>query len=111
MLLLNIVAAFSLLPCAVKAAEVGSSGTLSSLDGGLGGTVKVVDKTTLMISGYKLKDASAPALYWWGSTSDDLSSGFRINNEQVTKPPVVREAQRQLWSGHSVQGRPNGAGF
>ncbi|KAM4054461.1 electron transfer DM13 domain-containing protein [Hirsutella rhossiliensis] len=85
-MLLKAAAILSLLPYAAVAAEAGWSGTLSSLDGGLGGTVKVVDNTTLMISDYKLKDASAPALYWWGSTTDNLPSGFRINNEQVTKP-------------------------
>lgn len=38
-----------------------------------------------MISDYTLKDASAPALYWWGATDDAIKNGFRISNEQVTK--------------------------
>ncbi|KAK2590350.1 hypothetical protein QQS21_011960 [Conoideocrella luteorostrata] len=73
------------LAASATAAEVGWSGKLSSLDGGLGGSVKVVNDSALEVSGYTLKDASAPALYWWGSTTDKLSSGFRINNERVDK--------------------------
>lgn len=65
--------------------KIGWTGKLSSLDGGLGGTVKVVDSTTLMISDYMLEDASAPALYWWGTTDGTLKDGFRISNEQVTE--------------------------
>jgi hypothetical protein len=72
------------LPTLAADPKIGYSGTLSSLDGGLGGTVTVVDATTLKISGYKLEDASAPALYWWGATDDNLSGGFRISNAQVT---------------------------
>ncbi|KAF9870915.1 domon domain-containing protein [Colletotrichum karsti] len=66
------------------AQKVGWSGKLSSLDGGLGGTITVVDASTLMISDYTLKDASAPALYWWGTTGNTIKDGFRISNEQVT---------------------------
>lgn len=73
------------LPCAAMASATGSSGKLSSLDGGLEGTVTVVDDTTVMIENYQLEDASAPALYWWGATDDDLSGGFRISNEQVSE--------------------------
>ncbi|KAI8221781.1 Cytochrome b561, DM13 and DOMON domain-containing protein [Colletotrichum sp. SAR 10_77] len=65
--------------------KIGWSGKLSSLDGGLGGTVTVIDASTLMISDYTLKDASAPALYWWGATDDGIKNGFRISNEQITK--------------------------
>ncbi|KAJ5017262.1 hypothetical protein K4K57_009168 [Colletotrichum sp. SAR 10_99] len=65
--------------------KIGWSGKLSSLDGGLGGTLTVIDASTLMISDYTLKDASAPALYWWGATDDVIKHGFRISNEQVTK--------------------------
>jgi len=61
----------------------GWSGKLSSLDGGLGGTVVVSDARTLVVQDYKLEDASAPALYWWGSTSSNLADGFRISNKQV----------------------------
>ncbi|KAG7294112.1 hypothetical protein NEMBOFW57_004176 [Staphylotrichum longicolle] len=61
----------------------GWSGKLSSLDGGLGGTVVVTNANTLAVQGYKLEDASAPALYWWGSTSSNLATGFRISNKQV----------------------------
>lgn len=75
----------TLLCCSALAADQGFAGTLSSLDSGLGGTVEVVDDKTLMISDYTLEDASAPALYWWGSTTDDLPSGFRISNEQITE--------------------------
>ena len=73
-------------PLAALAASAGASGKLSSLDGGLGGTVTVVNNTAIMIDGYMLKEASAPALYWWGSTTNDLPSGFRINNERVSMP-------------------------
>ncbi|POR34402.1 Electron transfer DM13 [Tolypocladium paradoxum] len=79
-------AALLALPCAALAAESGWTGTLSSLDGGLGGTVKVANDSAITISNYMLKDASAPALYWWGATSSDLPKGFRINNERVSRP-------------------------
>jgi hypothetical protein len=69
----------------VSTQKIGWSGKLSSLDGGLGGTVEVVDSKTLMITDYKLADASAPALYWWGTTDGVIKDGFRISNEQVTK--------------------------
>lgn len=85
-MLLNSLVALVALPCAALAAESGWTGTLSSLDGGLGGTVKVVNDSAIRISNYKLKDASAPALYWWGATNGDLPKGFRINNERVSKP-------------------------
>lgn len=65
--------------------KVGWSGELSSLDAGLGGTVTVKDKETLEITDYTLEDAGAPALYWWGATSDELADGFRISNTQVTE--------------------------
>lgn len=68
---------------APAATKMGWAGELSSLDGGLGGTVVVTDANTLVINDYRLEDASAPALYWWGSTSSDLSDGFRISNQQV----------------------------
>ncbi|KJZ73023.1 hypothetical protein HIM_07595 [Hirsutella minnesotensis 3608] len=87
----------------VLGADVGATGTLSSLDAGLGGTVTVANETALTISNYKLKDASAPALYWWGSTSDSLSSGFRINNEQVTKPASTNDITISLDAGHTAK--------
>ncbi|RYP04875.1 hypothetical protein DL764_004198 [Monosporascus ibericus] len=67
----------------VMAAEVGDTGVLNGLDAGLAGTVTVRDENTLEISGYTLEDASAPALYWWGATTEDLSSGWRIHTERV----------------------------
>jgi len=64
--------------------KTGWSGKLSSLDGGLGGTVTVVNTSALLVNDYALEDASAPALYWWGSKSSSISEGgFRISNEQV----------------------------
>jgi hypothetical protein len=78
----------ALSPATIFAAESpskdGYSGTLSSLDGGLGGTVTVIDANTIEIMDFTLEDASAPALYWWGSETEELSSGFRISNAQVT---------------------------
>ena len=65
--------------------KIGSSGELSSLDAGLGGTVNVVDSTTLEIPDFVIEDASAPALYWWGATDDDLADGFRISEQEVTE--------------------------
>jgi len=64
------------------------SGTLSTLDGGLQGTVTVPsqDDHTLSVTNYKLEDASAPALYWWGSASSSLADGFRISEKHVTEP-------------------------
>jgi hypothetical protein len=70
---------------AQSAQKAGYAGTLSSLDGGLGGTVTVIDDKTLMITNYKLEDASAPALYWWGATNTNLKGGFRISSKQVTE--------------------------
>ncbi|CAM1503128.1 Fc.00g079040.m01.CDS01 [Cosmosporella sp. VM-42] len=86
-----VISALSLIPTAIAAdsnstaSKVGWSGKLSSLDGGLGGTVKVVDSKSLQIDNYKLEEASAPALYWWGATDGDVGSGFRISNERVSK--------------------------
>jgi hypothetical protein len=37
-----------------------------------------------MISNYELQDASAPALYWWGTTDGVLKDGFRISNDHIT---------------------------
>jgi hypothetical protein len=61
------------------------TGTLSSLDGGLSGTITVTSPTTLLVTRYTLEDASAPALYWWGTANSQLRDGFRISNTQVTK--------------------------
>jgi len=63
--------------------KTGWSGKLSSLDGGLEGVVTVVDPTTLLIKDYKLEDGHAPALYWWGSTTNSLKNGFRISSKLV----------------------------
>ncbi|KAL7935684.1 hypothetical protein V8C35DRAFT_297931 [Trichoderma chlorosporum] len=84
-----------------SAASVGDSGTLSSLDGGLGGVVTVASSTTLQITQYKLADASAPELYWWGSTSSDLSSGFRISNLHITEAATSDSMTINLDAGHS----------
>ncbi|KAK0743838.1 hypothetical protein B0T18DRAFT_416017 [Schizothecium vesticola] len=70
---------------AIAANKTGWRGTLSSLDGGLGGTIIVADEDTLVINSYALEDGLAPALYWWGSASPRLSEGFRISNKQVNE--------------------------
>lgn len=85
---------------AVRAAQVGDSGTLSSLDGGLGGVVTVASDSSLQITQYKLADASAPELYWWGSTSSDLSSGFRISNTHITEAATSDTLTINLDAGH-----------
>ncbi|KAI9867670.1 MAG: hypothetical protein M1813_008470 [Trichoglossum hirsutum] len=82
--------------------KAGWSGTLSSLSGGLQGVVKVVDPTTLMISGFKLGDASAPALYWWGATDGNLKGGFRISNTQVKDKSSGTEITIKLDAGKTV---------
>ncbi|KAI9800019.1 MAG: hypothetical protein M1833_003548 [Piccolia ochrophora] len=82
--------------------KVGYSGTLSSLDGGLQGTVKVVDSDTLEISDYELEEASAPALYWWGSTDDSLENGFRISNTQVSEASTGDSLEIKLDAGKST---------
>ncbi|KAL7787066.1 hypothetical protein V8C37DRAFT_391309 [Trichoderma ceciliae] len=89
------------LPTVISAAKVGDSGTLSSLDGGLGGVVSVASNSSLEVSQYKLADASAPQLYWWGSTSSDLSSGFRISNTHITTAATSDSLTIDLDAGHS----------
>ncbi|KAJ2902575.1 hypothetical protein MKZ38_000335 [Zalerion maritima] len=85
------------------AADVGATGDLSSLDAGLQGTVTVKDSDTLEISGYTLEDASAPALYWWGhNEEDDIESGYRINNEQVTETADDETIDVALDAGYSA---------
>ena len=84
------------------ATKVGWTGTLSSLDGGLGGTVTVVDANTLMITGYKLEDASAPALYWWGATDGNLKGGFRISNMHVTEKATTDKITIKLDAGKTT---------
>jgi hypothetical protein len=79
--------------------KIGYSGTLSSLDGGLGGIVSVVDSKTLKISNYKLEDASAPALYWWGSTTNKIQDGFRISNARVSEKAMANTLTINLDSG------------
>ncbi|KAL7959001.1 hypothetical protein V8C34DRAFT_304354 [Trichoderma compactum] len=51
------------LPAIDSASQVGASGTLSSLDGGLGGVVTVASDSSLQVTQYKLADASVPGLY------------------------------------------------
>lgn len=79
-----------------NASRVGYTGTLSSLDGGLGGTVRVVDTTTLQITDYTLKDASAPALYWWGTNDGVIKNGFRISSKQVTEAATTNTLDIKL---------------
>jgi hypothetical protein len=83
--------------------KAGYSGELSSLDGGLGGTVTVVDAETLRINDYQLEDASAPALYWWGSEDDDLSNGFRVSSEQVTDAAETDTLTIELDNGYTTE--------
>ncbi|EHK16461.1 uncharacterized protein TRIVIDRAFT_227326 [Trichoderma virens Gv29-8] len=89
------------LPAVISASSVGDSGTLSSLDGGLGGVVTVASDSSLKITQYKLADASAPELYWWGSTSSDLSAGFRISNTHITEAATSDTLTINLDAGHS----------
>lgn len=68
------------------AAEKGWTGEINiKTDAGLGGTVTVINDTAVMIKDYTLKAASAPALYWWGSTGEDISKGFRVNSKRVSE--------------------------
>ncbi|PTB35022.1 uncharacterized protein TrAFT101_006438 [Trichoderma asperellum] len=96
---LSLLSAFTL-PVTITASQVGDSGTLSSLDGGLGGVVTVVSNSSLKISKYELADASAPELYWWGSASKDLSSGFRISNAHITQAATSDSLTINLDAGH-----------
>lgn len=98
--MLYTIASLALLASSALAAETGDVGTIKTLDGGLGGTVHVVNDSALMISDYTLKDASAPALYWWGSKDSKLSGGFRINNERVDKPASTNSIVIALDAGH-----------
>ncbi len=60
--------ASALFPLAASQASAdtkkGWTGQLSSLDGGLKGTVVVAATDKLVVNNYQLEDASAPALYW-----------------------------------------------
>ncbi|CEJ89626.1 hypothetical protein VHEMI05460 [[Torrubiella] hemipterigena] len=85
-----------------SAAETGWSGAIQTKDGGLGGVVTVVNDTTLMISKYTLKAATAPALYWWGATDSNLPKGFRINNERVSEPAKTDSITISLDAGHKA---------
>lgn len=83
--------------------KVGFEGTFSrGSEGGLEGTVMVQDANTLVVSNYVLADAGAPALYWWGATTDDLSSGFRISEKQVTETADDETLQIPLDAGKTV---------
>lgn len=84
------------------AAETGWSGAISTKDGGLGGTVSVINDTAIMISSYTLKDASAPALYWWGAKDSNLPKGFRINNERVSMPASTNSIVIPLNAGYKA---------
>ncbi|KAF4624288.1 hypothetical protein G7Y89_g13885 [Cudoniella acicularis] len=99
------IAAFSTLAVAqnsTSSQKIGWSGTLSSLDGGLGGVVTVVNANTLQISSYTLKDASAPALYWWGTTDGVLKDGFRISNTHITTAATSNMLTINLDAGHTT---------
>ncbi|KAI9798685.1 MAG: hypothetical protein M1833_004674 [Piccolia ochrophora] len=71
-------------------------------EGGLSGSVFVQDARSLLIKDYQLLDAAAPALYWWGASTDDLSSGFRISEEQVIETSAGGELQIKLDSGKTT---------
>ncbi|KAM7202696.1 hypothetical protein V8F33_002622 [Rhypophila sp. PSN 637] len=97
----------SLASAAVQAADSdknkqGWSGKLSTLDGGLQGTVTVSAPDKLVITDYKLEDASAPALYWWGSATSSLSDGFRISNKHVTEAATSDTTEIMLDAGKST---------
>lgn len=66
-----------------NAAEVGESGQLSSLMGGLQGDVVIVDDHTIVVKGFELKKLGGPPLNWYGSLKDDIPHGFRISEEEV----------------------------
>lgn len=83
-------------------AQPGFTGTIEGMDGGLAGTFEVVDETTLELTGFTLEDGSAPALYWWGSETSDLSSGFRISDEQVTGEHEDEELTIKLDTGKTT---------
>lgn len=89
-------------PTSNDTTKLGWAGQLSSLDGGLQGTVKVLSPTTLVIAGFKIADAGAPALYWWGSTDGNLKGGFRISNAQVKEVSTGKDLQVQLDAGKTV---------
>ena len=82
--------------------KVGFSGALSTLDGGLSGTVTVQSANTLLIKNYQLGDGGAPALYWWGSTTSSLRSGFRISEERVSKVSDGEDLQVSLDAGKTT---------
>ncbi|KAM7214814.1 hypothetical protein V8F06_009804 [Rhypophila decipiens] len=97
----------SLASAAVQAADSdkdkkGWSGKLSTLDGGLEGTVTVSAPDKLVVTDYKLEDASAPALYWWGSATSSLSDGFRISNKHVTEKATLDTTEIMLDAGKST---------
>ncbi|PKS08613.1 hypothetical protein jhhlp_004999 [Lomentospora prolificans] len=84
-------------------AEPGWTGTIHGMDGGLAGTFEVIDDKTLKLTGFTLEDGSAPALYWWGSETEDLSSGFRISEEQVEGEHENEELTIALDSGKTAK--------
>ncbi|EPE34248.1 hypothetical protein GLAREA_07261 [Glarea lozoyensis ATCC 20868] len=86
----------------VSTTKVGYSGVLTKTDGGLGGTVTVKNAMTLEITSYTLKDASAPALYWWGTTNGVLKDGFRISNTQVTMAAASTTLEINLDAGKTT---------
>lgn len=66
-----------------NAAEVGESGQLSSLMGGLQGDVIIKDENTIVVKGFELQKLGGPPLNWYGSLKDDIPHGFRISEEEV----------------------------
>lgn len=67
-----------------NAAQVGDSGKLSSLMGGLQGDVVVTSDNTLTVDDYELQMIGGPPLYWYGSMTNDIPHGFRISEESVS---------------------------
>lgn len=66
-----------------NATEVGESGKLSSLMGGLEGEVIVTSESTITIKNYQLQKTGGPSLYWYGSIENDIPHGFRISEEKI----------------------------
>ncbi|KAJ3491951.1 hypothetical protein NLG97_g5498 [Lecanicillium saksenae] len=84
------------------AADTGASGTITGKDTGLSGTVSITNDRTLTISDFTLEAAVAPALFWRGSKTSDLSAGFRLSNQRVSKPASHETVTIQLDAGHTA---------
>jgi hypothetical protein len=98
-MLLPTVVLFSCLASVIHAVgdNIGYSGDLQEgSEGGLAGTVVIQDARTVIIQGYQLSDAKAPALYWWGSPDENLRSGFRVSSKEVKKTAAGEDFQVDL---------------